>query len=408
MKKAKSDAKDVFFKIIYLLIKAVFSLSPCRMNTYAKYILVNFLKDLCLWMLAFFIILFTLRYIDIDYRFDLKHKLFFTFINTFDTFVGSYNIVCLVCCICFNLRLKSSFNFSILKSFGITSKQILRPMLVLLFLFAICGVFVLKPASARLQNIKKILKNQYIENEEFGLKPGLKFVFIDNENKRDYKIIKATYNNRSDEAIYTIDAIIMLYKNRILDEVYVAENAYFKDGAVDLENVNVLQKDGKNFTKVDVGNISIQTNFNKKALIHELKNSSKLNHSVVLSVYDHLKFLNRKEIKKNITTEANFLAREFLMEEISNIFLIFLCVLFSFLFCVSLERNTNGMKLAVECFIMYFIVLRLHHQLSQSVNISFLSSMLFCVINALFCSFVYLLILNKDWCKTLLQFPKKK
>ena len=387
-------------------VKFVFSFF--RTNIYSRYIFTNFLRDLCLWIFVFFVVLFALQYVDIDNRFDLKHKLFFTFINTFDTFTGSYNVVCLVCCICFILRLKNSFNFSILKSFGMTSKQILNPMIKLMFLFVICEVFVLKPLSVKLQNFKKIAEKHYFEKESFELKSGLKFVFIDNENEKDYKIIKATYNGRDSEVIYVDNATIMMYKNGTFSEMYVAKKTYIKDGVIDLEGVNYLKKDGKSFQKNSISTVSIKTNFNNKALVHELKNSSKLNYSVLLNVYDHLKFFNKKEIKKDNTTEANFLAREFLTAEISNIFLVLLCVLLSFLFCVSLERNANDMRLAIKCFIMYFIVLRMHHQISQAVILSFWSSLWFCVVNALICSFVYLLILNKDWCKTLLRFSKKK
>ena len=221
-----------FFSKLWLSLKS---------KRYVRYIFTSFFKDFCIWIFAFFVILFALQYIDINDGFDLKHKLYFTTLMSFEKLFESVDVVCLVCSICFILRIKNSFNFLILKSFGITSKQILKPMILFLFFFSLVEMFVLKPIFVELQNIKQAKERQYFETMDIGLKKGNDFVFVDNQNEKDYKIVKGKYESKDDDVVYIYDATISCYKSRVLSDVYVGKKFVVKDNLIYGENVRHLQ-----------------------------------------------------------------------------------------------------------------------------------------------------------------------
>ena len=112
---------------------------------YSKYIFITFAQEFTIWITAFFVILFSISYIDIPNGLNFTQKIIYNLDKTLEKILSSANIVLLISCISYFIKTKKSFNFHILQSFGIATISILVPFLVFIVMFGIFNIFCLKP-----------------------------------------------------------------------------------------------------------------------------------------------------------------------------------------------------------------------------------------------------------------------
>ena len=369
-------------------------------NLYYKYIYTTFVKNFAIWLTAFTIVLFAMNYVEVENFSKLTDRLFITLIKTFESCLDILNIVCLLCCISYCFRAKNNFNFCVVQSFGVSSKQIIRPIMLFLLVFCLTKIFILKPLSLYVDNFKKNISKQSAK-KEITLKSGTKFTIIDEIDKNNYRIINAVFVDRNKYEIFLKNAVVMNYANDDFVGVYSAKQGIIKNEEIELFNANYLNKTSnvENISnKTNIETLVLNSKLNVKSVVGEIKNAEKLKKSLYLGLYDHIRVIGTKNKNKNLYTDAGIQARVYMAEEIANIFIMFLCVLMAYLFCATNSRNVNIIKISISCFLSYFLISRISHQLLSIVYYSKTSAFCFCFIHLLVCWVIYLLILNKDWC----------
>ena len=131
------------------------------LKKYSKYIFITFAKEFIIWITAFFVILFSISYIDIPNGLNFTQKMVYNIDKTLEKILASSNIVLLITCISYFIKTKSSFNFHILQSFGISTINILKPILIFIAIFGVVNIFCLKPLSIHLENARRIILNKW-------------------------------------------------------------------------------------------------------------------------------------------------------------------------------------------------------------------------------------------------------
>ena len=381
--------KDGFFDCFYNKIVSFFSL-----KLYTKHLLKTFTIDYVLWFLVFFLILFAFKQMDANDNYGLARNLIISITRAGWRMMKMLNIVSLICCIFYFIRIQKSFNFFVIEAFGLSSKQILKPIIIFLVFASILKTFVLMPATVKLENARQTFYLS-LKSEQIALKQGAKFSFIDGKNANNYNIVSGSYYMHRSNFFDARDVVVLCYKNSLLKDVYSARKALLVDGQWNMLDVNHTSADEDKNYSIFLQKASLKSLLNVKELIMEIKNSEKIRKDFELDIYDHYKYLTKLH-KTNIKNELIEQARLYLYNEIISFFGTILCCLMAFFFCVSSTRSRNFVKVSLKCFVLYFAFFRLLHLFENLVKISTFGTFCVCMLLVLVCILFYLFILDKD------------
>ncbi len=379
-----------------LTFKKIFFLQ--KPKKYFLYILIHFAKTFFIFSFIFFIVLFAINQSSSYDGYDFYKNLFFSLVNTISSMDKNINIVCLVSCIFFFIRESKSFNVYILESFGITTKQFLKPIIVFLTVFCLFKIFFIHALYVKLENFSNSITDKTKQEKNIKLKTGTSFAIISENNQNDYIIIFGDYIDHNDTVLNFENAIFLKYNNKKLKRCYTASKASLSsDKYFFLKDVNITDVvNGKNIQDISK-NIKIKSIMSVKDIVVQIYNGSKIEKTILLNVYDHLKLL-QKQRYSYIVNDAENVAITYIISEIIYSINIILCCFLSFFFCVNGNRNTGTLKNIFKCFISYFVVLRLFHFIENTIIISRYISICVIGIAVLLCVFMQYLILNRDWC----------
>ena len=364
---------------------------------YFIYIFYHFAVDFFICFFSFFLILMALKQMDGYENYSFMQNLLFSFIRSFETLLDNINIVALLSCMFFFIKTAKSFNFYILEAFGLTSGKILKPVILFVVLFSFTKIFILRPMCVRLENYKTQKLSNLSVKKIAKVKKGHKFTIVDNVNIDEYMIVSGTYDFHNDDLFKANDAMFLVYKNDVLQKVYTAKQAILKNGKFFLQNVNILFINKVNHNKQVRYSDTLLTQQTIKEIIVKITNTNKIQNAMKLGLYDYISVL-LKSHASSIKSSLDVKARIYLSNEIISLFNAILCCLMTFFFCVSPFRNINMAKLALKCFIIYFIILRIFHFFENVIVISNYGA--FCVIclAILLCFVMYFFIVDNDWC----------
>jgi len=372
---------------------------------YSVYIFTHFAVSFFTWFLIFFIVLFAIKQMDFNENYSFNQNLIFSFIKTFNKSVDNSNIILLIGCIFFIKKQLKNFNFYILQTFGLTSWQILKPMLTFVVLFGILKTFCLQPTSVKLENYLTIfLKKTNVNN--IRLKKGTNFIIIDEKNTNNYSVINGSYNFHDKKMLNFSNATILQYNNKKLTTIYTATSATVQDYVITMKNVNVTNINIYNPTQKSYKNKQFSIGLKKEEMIFKIKNENKLKKSILTNIFDHIKTLSQHNgsMAKN---EQEIQAKTAVSNNIIDFFNSILCCFLVLLFCLVKRGRKSFEKNALLCFIVYFIILRIFYSLEYIIKLSTYSSLCVIYISFLLCLFFYLLIINRDWCDYYLNSIKK-
>ena len=367
---------------------------------YAIYITANFAKTFLIWFIAFFAVLFAIKHLDSNDKYTLSQNLIIDCYRAGSVLCDNINIIILISCIFFIIKMKNNFNFQILETFSLTSTKILFPMIIFLIFISTIKIFVLQPLIVDLENKKIAIINNNSLQDNLILKEGTTFNIIQGDNKNDFFIISGTYKEHTKEHLISTNTVVLQYENQNLIKSFVSQNAILTKNQWLLQKVNILNLINK-YAKIEFAdNYIIESNVKPNEIAIKIKNTEKLLKSLQLNLYDHIKLIKQnKHNDAKIQNEIDAKARVYITNEIVSLFLSFLCCLLSFLFCVSNLRNANIAKLSLKCFIVYFIILRIFHSLENITKISIYGSYCVIALSVIMCYIVYFFIINKDWCE---------
>ena len=382
-------------------IKTFFSFLARNINNilikklYSIYIFKSFAKIFFVWSIVFFLILLS-NNIDLDQDLSKKFKIITIFSKSFESFISIFNIVALVCCIIYFIHSKKSFDFLLLKCFGIQSERILKPIIIFLLLISSVKTMILQPLSSMLGNIRKT-QTRYSWQKSI-LKNNTKFTITDGKNNKNYTIISGSYNKHSDSRIDITDATFQQYEKHELTTVYSAKQAYLLNNGIwnliKINKTDIKQKKNTNLEKQTIRSfLSIQE------MIIEIQNTIKMKKLLLIGLYDYIKLTSNKH-ESSLESDAFAKARIYLSNEIISLFCNILSCLIAYFFCVTHVRSANIIKSSIECFIIYFIILRIIRAMENIIAISFFSALCVCSLILILCIVVYILIIEKD-CKYL-------
>ena len=123
---------------------------------FSGFILKQYIKEFFYWLFAVFIVLFSISYIEnISLVMNFFCKFASIFIDTCDILLSIIDVVILCSCISFFIRIKGYFNIFILQSFGITTMQILKPIILFVVFLCFFNTFITRPIV--LNNFNKML-----------------------------------------------------------------------------------------------------------------------------------------------------------------------------------------------------------------------------------------------------------
>ena len=365
---------------------------------YSTYIFWHFAIDFCLWFLTFFAILLALKQMDGYDDYTFFQNLWFSFIRSFGNVLDNVNVITVLSCIFFFIRMRKMFDFNILKTFGLTSGQILCPIILFIIIFGIFKTFALRPVCIKLENHKKIQMEKWKKGETRFLKSGTSFTLIDDEGKGNYSIIQGVYNQHNEISLKFSSAIFSQYRNNNLTAIYAAQQVVLKDHVFTLSDVQKISIKNKDVQRFNLKEKKIKTKITSQELSVRIRNENKLKKTIMLGLYDHIRLLKKSHIHNNIHDDVGIHAKTYIANEIISFFNAILCILFSFLLCTVNARNAHIAKSSLECFIIYFLILRIFHSLENIVKISDYGAFTIVGLSLSLCIFTYLAILNKDWC----------
>ena len=369
-------------------------ISVLSVKIYTKYLLRTFAVDYLLWFLVFFLILFAFKQMDANDNYGLVRNLMISITRAGWRMMKMLNIVSLICCIFYFIRIQKSFNFFILEAFGVCSKLILKPILIFLIFTSIFKTFVLMPAVVKLENNRQAFYLS-LKSEQITLKPGKKFTFIDGKETDNYDIISGSYYMHRRDFFDARDVVVLCYKNNSLNEIYSAKKAVLTEGQWKMFNVNKTSINNLRSDTIFLRKTSLNSLLNVKELIMEINYAEKIQKEFELDIYDHIRYLAKLHTT-NIKNEPLEQARLYLYNEIISFLGTILCCLMAFFFCVSSSRHNNFVKVSLKCFILYFVFFRLLHLFENLVKISTFGTFCVCLLSCFVCILFYLLILDKD------------
>ena len=378
-----------FFSFLHKKITSILSL-----RIYTKYLFRTFAVDYLLWLLVFFLILFAFKQMDANDNYGLARNVMISITRAGWRMMKMLNIVSLICCIFYFIRIQKSFNFFVIEAFGVSSNRILQPILIFLTFASIFKTFVLMPAVVKLENNRQAFYLS-LKSEQIALTPGKKFTFIDGKETNNYNIISGSYCMHRRDFFDARDVIVLCYKNNSLNEIYSAKQAVLTEGKWNLSNVNVTSLNDRQSTTIFLQKISLNSLLNVKELIMEINYAEKIQKEFELDIYDHIRYLTKLH-KTNIKNEPIEQARLYLYNEIISFLGTMLCCFMAFFFCVSSSRCNNFVKVSLKCFILYFVFFRLLHLFENLVKISTFGTACVCLLLFFVCVLFYLLILDKD------------
>ena len=183
-----SNKKNCFFSYFYNRIVSFFSA-----KIYTKHLLKTFAIDYVLWFFVFFLILFAFKQMDANDNYGLARNLMISVTRAGWRMMKMLNIVSLICCICYFIRIQKSFNFFVIEAFGVSSKQILKPILMFLIFASIFKTFVLMPTVVKLENNRQAFYLSF-NSEQLALQQGVNFTIFDGKKTNNYNIISGSYH----------------------------------------------------------------------------------------------------------------------------------------------------------------------------------------------------------------------
>ena len=358
------------------------------------YIFNHFAYTFLACFFIFFAILTSFRQIDNDSGSGFVQNLFFSSIYSLNMLINNINIVTIVSCIFFFIKTAKNFNIYVLESFGLTSSVILRPIFTFLIIISLFKTFCLNPLYVQLENYKKD-KTKKIKQENL-VKDKTKFTIIDDTNGNNYMIITGTYNRHTNNFFSFTKAKFFQIKNKKLTTCYYANEAILSENKFLLSDVSIANIQNNNTLQSKRSIVNLHSNQTVDKVIAKITTTGKLEKEITLDVYDCIKLL-LKNIS-SIKNEAEIYAISCLFSNFLSLLNAILCCLLSFLFCVQSSREANMLKFSLKCFIVCFTILRVFDFLMKIAILSMYT--IFCIASATFllCCFVYLLILDRDWC----------
>ena len=124
----------------------------------SRYIFFTFGREFLMWFCAIFIMFATFNQIGMstDSSGRLSFLMLDNILETSCKILKLTEFVILFSCITYFLRTKSFFNLSMLQSFGITTMNIIKPIIVFLVIFWFFRVFIFHPLIVKYSNIQSI------------------------------------------------------------------------------------------------------------------------------------------------------------------------------------------------------------------------------------------------------------
>ena len=363
------------------------------------YIFRSFVLIFCTWLVIFFIILLAIKQIDGYYGYSFMQNLSFSLIRSFDVLLDNINIVALISCVSFFIKTDRIFNINVLKSFGIPSRKILKPMILFLFLFSLINTFVLRPINIKLNNYQKIKLNRLKSEDKIFLKNGTNFMIANEKSSSEYTIIIGVYNEINNDRLKFSNASFFVYKDDTLIKSYLAKSAILHNKSFILKDVNIVDILDKNNAQNKFAKyIKLSSSLSVSDMRNKIYSKSKMQKAMKLGFYDYLKLFRHNSYSNIVKNETDLQARAYFLKEIVAFFTVILCCLLSFLFYMFKTRSSSMIKPFSVCFVVYFIILRFFKFLENFTKSSdYLFFFIICFAYLL-CVFTYMAILDKDWC----------
>lgn len=352
----------------------------------------------CIFFTCFFIffaILTSFRQIDSDNGDGFAQNLFFSSIYSLNMLINNINIITIVSCIFFFIKTSKNFNIYVLESFGITSSAILRPIFTFLIIISLFKTFCLNPLYVQLENYKKD-KTKKIKKYTNLVKNKTKFTIIDDTNNDNYMIITGIYNKHTNDFFSFNEAKFFQIKNKKLITCYYASKAILSGNEFLLSDVIAVNIQNNDMLQNKHNVMRLHSNQTIDKVITKIITTDKIEKETILDIYDCIKLLLQNV--SFVKNKAEIYAISCLFSNFISLLSAILCCLISFLFCAQSSRGANMLKFSLQCFVVCFTILRIFDFLMKAAILSIYS--IFCIVCATFllCCFVYLLILNRDWC----------
>lgn len=364
-----------------------------KINLYSKIIFFNFGKIFLSCFFIIFLISFSLNF-SLNFNQNSTHDaLIISLYKTLKTATKNINIISIISCIFFISFTNKNFSITILQTFGISTKKIIRPVIIFLIFISLTNTFFLKPITIKLQNIKNA-KIHKIENTKIEIPINTKFKLIDEYEKNKHMIITGEYFNHDNKIIECKNISLLEYENNKIIKLYQAKNSFFSNNLLLLKNIKLFIFNNTDKEIKELDEVNLKTNFKNDEIILKLQQEQKINKNIKLNLYDYLNLMyfyqNGKEQNK-----VYFNARIFLINEIINLFNSILSFLIVFLFCNVKNKNKNILFPATKSFIIYLIILRIFKSFNNQGSLYYPTLLLF--LSILLCLSTYYLILNYQW-----------
>ena len=364
-----------------------------KINLYSKIIFFNFGKIFLSCFFILFLISFSLNFSLNFNQNSIQDALIISLYKTLKTATKNINIISIISCIFFISFTNKNFSITILQTFGISTKKIIRPVIIFSIFISLTNTFFLKPITIKLQNIKNA-KIHKIENTKIEIPINTEFKLIDEYEKNKHMIITGEYFNHDNKIIECKNISLLEYENNKIIKLYQAKNSFFSNNLLLLKNIklSIFNNTDKEIKELD--EMNLKTNFKNDEIILKLQQEQKINKNIKLNLYDYLNLMyfyqNGKEQNK-----VYFNARIFLINEIINLFNSILSFLIVFLFCNVKNKNKNILFPATKSFIIYLIILRIFKSFNDQGSLYYPTLLLF--LSILLCLSTYYLILNYQW-----------
>jgi len=364
-----------------------------KINLYSKIIFFNFGKIFLSCFFILFLISFSLNFSLNFNQNSIQDALIISLYKTLKTATKNINIISIISCIFFISFTNKNFSITILQTFGISTKKIIRPVIIFSIFISLTNTFFLKPITIKLQNIKNA-KIHKIENTKIEIPINTEFKLIDEYEKNKHMIITGEYFNHDNKIIECKNISLLEYENNKIIKLYQAKNSFFSNNLLLLKNIKLFIFNNTDKEIKELDEMNLKTNFKNDEIILKLQQEQKINKNIKLNLYDYLNLMyfyqNGKEQNK-----VYFNARIFLINEIINLFNSILSFLIVFLFCNVKNKNKNILFPATKSFIIYLIILRIFKSFNDQGSLYYPTLLLF--LSILLCLSTYYLILNYQW-----------
>ena len=359
----------------------------------SRYIFFTFGKEFLMWFCALFILLTTFNQIGMSTESSgsLSFMILDNILETSCQILKLTEFVILFACITYFLRTKGFFNLSMLQSFGTTTMNIIKPIVVFLVIFWTIRVFIFHPLVVKYSNIQSIYKK---EHKLSVVSIDTKFNIFEGNKAGDYMLISGTYKGGNKDIVVTRDATLLKYKNNKLVDTYYAKMAKFDKSKWVMNDV--LYYNHKKEKLEHQQSASIKSELTANNLMSNISGAHKYEKSLRLHVYDNIKLLIFDK-NKNGEIDALRQARLEITNDIICLMNSIICCLLTFILCITSSRVSNIIKISLKSFLAFFILTRIFSFLGPTIKNSNFHAFVAIMLSVTIVSCFYTFLIKRDW-----------